>query len=220
MKQWNEIFKHRGKVFIEPQEDIPKITQIFKKNKVKKILDLGCGTGRHLVFLAKKRFDVYGFDVAEEGIKIAKNWLAKEKQKADLKIGSIYKRLPYPDNFFDAVISTNAIHHGRIEDIRLAISEVKRILKSNGLIFINLRKRKIRKYDRKNAIIEKYKHQAVAYKMIAPRTYVPIDGAEKGLIHYLFDKKQIRKEFKDFKLMRLWVASDNRHYCILGQKNK
>lgn len=217
MKQWNEIFKNHGKVFIEPHEDIPKIAEIFKKNGVKKVLDLGCGTGRHLVFLAKKGFDVYGFDVAEEGVKIAKNWLKEEGQKADFKIGSIYKRLPYPDNFFDAMISISAIHHGKIEEIRKTIEEIKRILKPDGLIFINLRKRKIREYDPKNPIIEKYGKQKATYKMIAPRTYMPIEGGEKGLIHYLFDKEQIKKEFNDFKISKLWNSVDGRHYCFLGQ---
>jgi len=218
MKQWNEIFKKHGKVFIEPQEDMPEIAKIFKKNKTKKVLDLGCGTGRHLVFFAQKGFEVYGFDVAEDGIKIAKVWLKKEGRKADFKIGSIYKKLPYPDIFFDAVISTNTIHHGKIEDIRKTIMEIKRILKPGGFIFITMRKRRIRKYDPKNQIIEKYGMQKSTYKMIAPRTYMPIDGGEKGLIHYLFDKKQIKKEFNGFRINKLWTSLDGRHYCILGKR--
>ena len=220
MKQWNRAFKKQGKLFFEPQEDMFKIAAIFKKKKVKKILDLGCGSGRQVVFLAKKDFSVYGFDIAEEGIKIAKEWLNNEGLEADFKIGSIYKKLPYLDNFFDAVISTHAIHHGRIEDIRKAIGELYRVLKPGGLIFINLRKRRIRKYDPKNLIIEKRGKQKHTYKMIAERTYVPIEGDEKGLIHYLFDKKQIKKEFKDFRIKKIWLSSTGRHYCLLGEVKK
>lgn len=220
MKQWNQIFKKYGKVFFESQEDMPKIAAIFKRHKVKKVLDLGCGSGRQMVFLAKKGFSVYGFDIAEEGIKIAKDWLKSEKLEADFKIGSIYKKLPYSDNFFDAVISTHAIHHGKIEDVRKAIGELHRVLKPDGLIFINLRKRKIKKYDPKNPIIEKYGKQKTAYKMIAERTYMPTEGGEKGLIHYLFDKKQIKKEFKDFRIEKIWISSTGRHYCLLGRTSK
>ncbi len=193
MKQWNQIFKQHGKVFFEPQEDMPKISAIFKKHKVRKVLDLGCGSGRQMVFLAKKGFSVYGFDIAEEGIKIAKEWLKNEKLEADFKISSIYKKLPYPDNFFDAAISTHAIHHGRIEDVRKAISELRRVLKPGGVLFLNLRKRRIKKYDPENPIIEKYGKQKYTYKMIAERTYMPTEGGEKGLIHYLFDKKQKKR---------------------------
>lgn len=105
MKQWNEIFKKYGKVFLEPQEDTERVAEIFRKNGVKKILDLGCGTGRHSVFFTKRGFDVYGIDIAEEGIRMTKEWLKKEGLRSKLKTGSIYGKLPYEANFFDAVIS-------------------------------------------------------------------------------------------------------------------
>lgn len=43
-------------------EDIPKLERIFRENNVSRILDIGCGTGRHTVFFAERGFDVYGFD--------------------------------------------------------------------------------------------------------------------------------------------------------------
>jgi len=111
MKQWDKIFKWHGKVFEKPQGNIPRIAKLFKKKGVKRILDLGCGSGRHTVYFAKNGFDVYGIDVAPSGIKMTKKWLKKENLKANLKVGNIYKKLPYKDNFFDAVISTQTIHH-------------------------------------------------------------------------------------------------------------
>lgn len=217
MKQWNKIFKKHGKVFLDPQEDTEKVVNFFKKHGVKKILDLGCGTGRHVIYFAKNGFKVYGIDIAEQGIKIAREWLKEEKLQADLRVGSIYKKLPYRNGFFDAVISTNTIHHEKIENIRKAILEIERVLKPKGLIFITVRKRKFKKFYPKFTIIERYGHQKYRYKLLDSRTYVPIEGGEKGLIHYLFNKKLIRKEFKDFKILNIWVDSDKRHYCFWGE---
>ena len=138
MKQWNRIFKEQGKVFLKPQEDIPRIMRLFKKKGVKKILDLGCGSGRHTVYLAKHGFEVYGIDIALKGIKITKSWLKKEKSKANLKVGNVYKKLPYPNNFFDALISTQTLHHNKINNIRKLIKEIERVLRANGLIFITV----------------------------------------------------------------------------------
>jgi len=219
MKQWNEVFKKHGKVFTNPHEDMKKIGRIFKERKVKKILDLGCGTGRHTVYLAKCGFDIYGMDISEEGVRIAREWLKKEGLKANFKIGSIYKKLPYKDNFFDAVISTNTIHHQGIEKVRGTIQEVERILKPKGLIFITVRKRKFRKFYPNFTIIEKYGKQKSRYQVVGARTYVPIEGGEKGLLHYLFNKELIKKEFKNFKL-DIWVDTDRRHYCLLGEYKK
>lgn len=219
MKQWNEIYKNHGKVFLKPQESLPKINDFFRKQKVKKVLDLGSGTGRHIIYLAQNKFDVYGIDIAEAGIKITKKWLAEEGSVAHLKVGSIYEKLPYGDNYFDAIISTNTIHHEKIANIRKAISEIERVLKPGGLIFITVRKRKFRKFYPDLAIIEKYGKQKSRYKVIGPRTYVPIEGGEKGLIHYLFNKELIKKEFKNFKISDIWLDSEKRHYCFLGSKN-
>jgi len=220
-KQWDKIYKEKGKVFRKPQEDIPKIVKLLKKKRIKRVLDLGCGSGRHTVYLARKDFRVYGIDIAEEGIKIAKEWLKREKLQANLRVGSIYKKLPYKDNLFDAIISTNTIHHAKIKDIRKAVKEIERALKPKGLIFITVRKRKFKKFWPKYTIIEKYGKQKTRYRVIGPRTYTPIEGGEKGLIHYLFNKELIRKEFKNFKIHNIWVDSEKRHYCFLGElKNR
>jgi len=217
MKQWNEVFKKHGKFFYEPQEDIVKIVDVLKKNGVKKILDLGCGSGRHLVYFAKNGFDTYGIDIAREGINLTKQWLKDEGLKSDLTVGNIYKKLPYKNNYFDAVISTQALHHEVIEKIREAIKEIERVLIPSGFVFLTFRKRKFRKFYPNHTIVEKYGQQVSNYKMIAPRTYMPVEGEEKGLPHYLFNREIIRKEFKNFKDGKIWVDSEKRYYCFLGQ---
>ncbi|MEW5996539.1 MAG: class I SAM-dependent methyltransferase [Candidatus Micrarchaeota archaeon] len=199
MQQWDKVFKKEGKVFTAVQEDIPRISRLFKKRKVKRILDLGCGSGRHIIYFAKRGFDIYGIDISEGGLEIAKSWSEKEKVKADLKIGSIYKKLPYPRDFFDAVISIQVIHHGRINNVRKAIREIERVLKPSGLVFITVPKQ----------------HKEIS-KIIAARTYVPIIGWEKGLAHYLFNKNLLRKEFKNFRIYDIWTSSI-KQYCLLGE---
>lgn len=224
MKQWNGIFKEKGKVFLDPQEDMRKIVKIFKKKGVKKVLDLGCGSGRHTVCLAKNGFDVYGIDIAPVGIKLTKDWLKKEKLKASFKLGSIYQKLPYKDKYFDAVVSTSTINHAKINDIRKLIKEIERILKPNGLIFITvMQKTRLRNW-RINSIKKEMSRgdDGVSilkndYKIIAPQTYVYLTGGEKGLIHYIFNKNIVRKEFKNFKIFNIWLSSNKRHDCFLAE---
>lgn len=202
MQQWNKIYKEKKEVWGKIQEDLPKILTLFKEHNVKRVLDLGCGSGRNTVYFAKNGFDVYGIDIAEEGIKAAKDLLRKERLKADLKIGSMYNRLPYSDGFFDAVISIQTIHHGDIHNTRNVIKEIERILRPKGLIFITVRKKKYSK---------------ASYKEISPRKYIKTAGEEKGLIHYLFNKALLKEELKDFKILDIWVESNKVFYCLLGE---
>jgi len=215
-QQWDKIFRKYGKVFNKIQEDVPKIVKLFKERGTEKILDLGCGTGRHTVYLAKNGFQVYGIDNSPKGIRLTKNWLKKEKLKANLKIGDIYKKLPYKDDLFDAVISVQTLHHARIAKIRKLIRAIEIILKPGGLIFVTVRRALRVKGWRKNKIvIHRFKNKKIKYKVVGPRIYVPAEGGEKGLIHFCFNKKLIRKEFKNFKISDIWIRKG--HYCFLGE---
>lgn len=203
-KAWDEIYKVE-KNLPPVQEEMQKIVNLFRKRNVKKVLDLACGSGRHSLYLAEQGLEVYGIDLSEEGIKTANYRLSMKGLRASLVVGSIYKRLPYENNFFDAVICTRSIHHAKIEAIRKAIEEIERVLKPKGLFFCTVRKKKISQI------------RTSLSKKIAPRTHFPLEGREKGVVHYLFNKRLIRKEFKNFRIHDLWVDSRDAYYCFLGE---
>lgn len=142
MPDWEHIFKKKGKFFNRPHEDMRKLVQLMRKDNVKKVLDLGCGSGRHTVFLARHGFDAYGMDSSRSGLKLTRKWLKQTNLKARLKNASCYERFPYKDNLFDSVISIQVIHHARIKEIKYCISEIERILKPGGIAFITVPKKK------------------------------------------------------------------------------
>lgn len=203
MGDWESIFKNKGKFFHKPHEDLRKLAQLMKKSNVQKVLDLGCGSGRHTVFLAKLGFEVYGMDSSKSGLKQTKEWLIQSNLKAKLKYASCYEKFPYKDNFFDAIISVQVIHHAKIEDIQFCISEIERTLKPDGIAFITVPRTKKNKFRSK-------------VKMIAPRTFVPLDGYEIGLPHYHFNKETFKKNFKDFKILKIY-NDKHKHYCLWGR---
>ncbi|MFC1801027.1 class I SAM-dependent methyltransferase [Nanoarchaeota archaeon] len=205
MGDWESIFKKEGKFFLKPQEDMSRIVKLLKKHKVKKVLDLGCGSGRHVVYLAQHGFDVYGTDVSETGLKITRKWLKEKGLKAVLKKASCYKKFPFKDNFFDAVISTQVIHHNFHKKIKFCISEIERVLKPRGVVFVTVTK-------------SGYKKWACKFREAKPRTFIPLDGPEKGLPHFIYTQKIMKKDFKGFKSIKMWVDSRG-HNCLLGSKN-
>jgi hypothetical protein len=88
---------------------------------------------------------------------------------------------------------------------------MKRVLKPNGFIFITFKKHVAKKKIPKEKLY--------GIKWIAPRTYVILDGPEKGIPNYRFNKKVLFKEFRDFKILEFWIDSEN-YYCLLGQPMK
>ena len=108
------------------------------RSKVK-ILDLGCGAGRHALFLASEGFDVAACDISEPGMA----YLAKAAHERELAIDT--HRCPahdlshYADDSFDAVLCFAVLYYLSIENLQQAIYEIRRILKPGGRAFCVIR---------------------------------------------------------------------------------
>ncbi|MBI2621935.1 MAG: class I SAM-dependent methyltransferase [Candidatus Levybacteria bacterium] len=112
------------------QEELDKFIPLLKPGA--KILDAGCGFGRELAYFINQGFDTYGIDGSGELLKLAK----KRAPKAKLKLVDLRNKLPYSDNFFDAVWARNSLHHLEPKDLLKALNEIRRILKPKGILFI------------------------------------------------------------------------------------
>ncbi|MCB9851714.1 MAG: methyltransferase domain-containing protein [Phycisphaerales bacterium] len=96
-----------------------------------KILDLGCGTGRHSLRLAGAGAEVTAMDFSE-------GMLAKAREKAlgriDFVVGDLHQRLPFEDEAFDRVICCLVFDH--IRDVAGVLSEMRRVCRLDGFILI------------------------------------------------------------------------------------
>lgn len=197
---WDDVFKEQGKVFNEAHPDVVQLSADLQPAAGKRILDLGSGSGRHVIHLAKAGFTVHGFDNAQHGIDLTQQSLTAENLAAELHLGDMTEPLPFEDDFFDAVISIQVINHARLDVIEAIIAEFARVLKPDGTLFIT---------------VAKLKNQAKAFEKIAPNTFVPLDGWEKGLPHYFFDEAQLRKSFAQFEIDDIYI-DETQHYALRG----
>ncbi len=205
MPDWDDVFAEKGKYFTDPHPDMERLADLFSEKGVQRILDLGCGTGRHLLFLLKKGFEVYGLDGSPNGLEIAKNWLTEENLSSELTCQKVESDFPYKNDFFDAVISIQVIHHNLIKDIKFTVNEILRTLKPEGFIFLTVPLRQAFYVKKSNM------------KKVELRTYIPLVGQEKGLPHHFFTVAEIKRVFSAFNLSEIYIDETN-HRAILGQK--
>lgn len=98
----------------------------------KEALDYGCGTGRSTQFLNSLGFRTVGVDISENMLQIARQMNLKDNYYL-IKSGE----LPFPSETFDLVFSSFVfLEISTIEEIIVVLSELKRVLKSNGKIII------------------------------------------------------------------------------------
>jgi ubiquinone/menaquinone biosynthesis C-methylase UbiE len=100
------------------------------------VLDVGCGTGT-LAIAAKRRVGstgrVYGIDASSEMIARA----TKKAKKAGVEVvfqNEVVEALPFPDAYFNAVLSTLMLHHLPHKAREQCAREMRRILKPGGRV--------------------------------------------------------------------------------------
>jgi len=110
----------------------------FLKRNVKAdslVLDVGCGTGQHILLLSKKAGLVFGIDSSRLMIDRAETNL-KGIENARLILNDAEK-LPFADNIIDFVVCArntfgNFLHQKRV------LKEMKRVLKPEGRMFMGV----------------------------------------------------------------------------------
>jgi len=129
-----------------------KLWMILKNLKGKKILDLGCGTGRLIPILSG---EIIGADVSEKMLAIAKKRFPKIKF---LKEDAL--NLSFEDESFDAVVCAFLIVH--IKDPAKLFEEVYRVIKPGGVfVLTNINQRKGPKLElnkKKTIVIQSFYH--------------------------------------------------------------
>jgi len=98
-----------------------------------KILDVGCAKGFMLYDFKKlnKEFNVYGVDISNYAIEHS-----LEEVKNYLKVADA-RHLPFPDDYFDLVISINTVHNLDIKGCSDALREIQRVTKKNSYITVD-----------------------------------------------------------------------------------
>jgi len=149
---------------------------------VTRALDLGCGHGRHVIMLAEQGYEVSGIDISDVAIAVAREWVAQKGLKADLQVGSV-TALPYGDGIFDLVISHGVLDHVYYDESKRAIREVRRVLKRNGLLYVDL--------------ISALESGCGQGREVGKRTYIVSDGAEAGVPQRFFELEDVADLLQD-----------------------
>jgi SAM-dependent methyltransferase len=108
-----------------------------------RVLDMGCGAGRHAFEMYRRGADVIALDQNADELSTVSEWFAAMRDEgsvpagaeADVKQGDALN-LPFPDGEFDRVVAAEVLEH--IPDDEAAIAELVRVLRPGGTIAVTV----------------------------------------------------------------------------------
>jgi SAM-dependent methyltransferase len=204
---WEELFRTRDWGKYPPEELIRFIARNYfaaPDRKQVRVLEMGCGTGANVWFLAREGFDAYGIDGSATAIRKGEQRLQKEGLTAHLRVGDVLSLAEdCPAGHFDAVIDVGCLVCNRLAEVRSIVDQAIRLLKPGGRLF--------------SMLLARGTYGDGTGKEIEPGTFVDIkEGtlAGKGLVH-LFTLEEVQALFGRLSELQIetseYTVEDRRH---------
>jgi SAM-dependent methyltransferase len=104
-----------------------------------RLLDAGCGEGRHCFGALERGAHVVGLDLDPAGLhahRLRLELRAKERERLGAFVQGNTFALPFPDGCFDKVICSEVMEH--VHDYRAAARELARVTRPGGLVAVTI----------------------------------------------------------------------------------
>jgi cyclopropane fatty-acyl-phospholipid synthase-like methyltransferase len=180
---WDSLYQDPRFRLRDPNDEVLVFAHHLEAARSPRVLDVGFGAGRHVVYLARKGYRIHEIDVSERGKEFAERWLAEEGLTADLRVADM-RAIPYPEGFFSAVMSIGVITHCTLPEMRKALGEMARVTEPGGLAlctFISTESSLMGKGTR-----------------IDDTTWICDDESEAGVVHYFMAEDAVVAEVEPY----------------------
>lgn len=173
-KTWDDIFESElwGTDLKPDQFVIENMESIAKSDAV---LDVGCGCGRHALFLSEKGYDVYGIDSSSVALNRTHDRLDSFGLSATLEQCNMWD-IPFDDKKFSTALCVNVLNHAMPSEIQSTVSCIADKLMDNGIFLLTL----LTDNDYRKC-----------GEQVDVNTFICDRGPETGVLHTFFSEKDV-----------------------------
>ena len=200
---WEQVFATRPWGRYPPEALVRFISRRFNGVEDRagvRILEVGCGPGANLWYLAREGFSASGIDFSPTALAQARDRIDREGlgDRLELQQGD-FAALPWPDNHFDLVIDVEAMSANDCSTINAVLAEVRRVLRPGGAFFGIMFGQETTGYDKSS--------ETESGTMTDPQAG-PCQG--QTFAHF-FEEEELGRLFNDFDCLRLdWTKRSDR----------
>lgn len=174
--------------WLDAEPDVVAAAEAVVKRGGGRVLDLGCGIGRHALIFAALGLETYALDGSPAGLAHLEDSARTGGLRIRTSLG-LMTELPFPEAQFDYLLAFNVIYHGDPQVVRRAIAEIHRVLKPGGLY--------------QGTMLSKRNVNFGRGREIAPDTYVIEEEEEKNHAHFYCNAGELLELFAGFDLLSL-----------------
>ncbi|HET9140041.1 class I SAM-dependent methyltransferase [Actinophytocola sp.] len=191
----------------KPHPWVTQTVEPLRRQGVRDVLDVGCGVGRHALFLAEQGFRVRGTDRSETAAAFVRAEAARRGLAITMDIAD-FTALPYPADSVDFVLAFNVVYHADEQGLGRALAEIGRVLRPGGCYQSTMLSKRNAQYGRG---IE-----------ISPNTFVQPEAADDKVHPHLYaDAGDLVRLHRGFQLLSAFdgeqTASGSFHWHCLFQ---
>lgn len=151
---WNASYARRENYLFYPGDEVVRFVSRYIRRRTglaefedvvpgaggAKVLDVGCGIGRSLIFGTQMGLEMYGTDLSTHAVGIARQWLesvsvasaAERVRAADIR------EIPWPDSYFDHAMSDSVLDSMSFHIAQAGMSEIARVVRPGGYFYCSL----------------------------------------------------------------------------------
>lgn len=187
-KSW-DWSRNKEEKWLIPCVESPYLAERWTSLGFNKFLDIGCGLGRHSIYMAEKGVNVTALDLSEYGVDHLKKWAYEKGLNVNTVVSDMLK-LPFEDNSFDCIMAYNVIFHTDGEGLVQIVNEIKRVLKPKGEFFVTLLSK------------GHWSYVASAGTVIDKNTIIRNDKpTEDNVPHFYMDFNEVNEFFNDWEFV-------------------
>ncbi len=133
---WKEVLDEKNTSYNSSkwEDNLQYMSFLLKYTKPGDWLDVGCGLGFFVECCDRYGLTCYGIEGDESGVEIGKN----RYSGLNIQTHNITTQFPFVDKSFSAIFCNQVIEHIPYETTSFVLSEIFRVLKDDGVAFINM----------------------------------------------------------------------------------
>ena len=153
-----------------------------------RVLDLGCGVGRHVLALAQEGLWLVGSDLSPAGLRACAIHLRRDALPVRLVLHDM-QRLPFADACFDALLAFHVVYHTTVKGLRATLAEIHRVLRPGGCAYLTF----LGRLEERIADFRADVARGICAE-VEPFTFVYLRDApgDKDILHHYVDEAELR----------------------------